>query len=111
MLDVLFTAPLSAEPLAESGFLAAVSYRCNYEYDCSVNRIDLYCQSCMHNKTVEYVPGLPGVFSFWSLWVTVIPPRSRGPEDPESAGLFTVFARRERLIADDGFAALSESVL
>lgn len=51
----------------------------------------------------------PGIFSFWSLWVTVIPPR--GPEDPEPAGLFSVFAQRERLIADDGLAALSESVL
>lgn len=53
----------------------------------------------------------PGIFSFWSLWVTVTPPRSRGPEDPEPAGLFSAFAQRERLIADDGLAALSESVL
>lgn len=62
----------------------------------------------MHNKTAKYVPGLSGVFSFWSLWVTVIPPRSRGPEEPEPAGLCSVFAQRERLVADDGVAALSK---
>lgn len=83
---VLFTAPLSAVPLAESGFLAAVSYRCNYEYDCSVNRIDLYCQFACTTKLWNTCQ----VFSFWSLWVTAIPPRSQGPEDREPAGLFSV---------------------